>query len=103
MCTHSAKCLCMCESPLPKSEQAHLTQFVQERPQLGPHDTSLGLHQGNKSWCVVIQFVHESLLQGNCSNSPEFLFDLNGQKIHKYNIRNQANQSHARGRGNSAL
>ena len=48
-----------------------------ERPQLGPHNTSLGLHQGNKFWCVVFKFVHEALLQGNCSYSPEFLLDLN--------------------------
>ena len=31
--------------------QTHLTQFVQEWPQLGPHDSSFGLHQANKFWC----------------------------------------------------
>lgn len=43
----------------------HLTQFVKEWPQIDPHDLSLGCHQGNNFWCVVVKLVHKVLFQGN--------------------------------------
>ena len=100
MCVSIGRCVCEWGlSSLKKNvmmhnfEQAYLTQCFQERPQLGPEDSSLGLHKGNTCWCVVVEVVHEALLQRNCSYSPEFRLYLKWQSNHKHNMRNWANKS----------
>lgn len=53
-------------SYLKKCEQAHFwsntpDSVCPEMASVGPHNTSHGLHQGNKSWCALVKSEHESL------------------------------------------